>query len=156
VNINFTLIGQMITFAIFAWFTMQYVWPALETALKDRRKKIADGLSAAKEGHEILAKSKENASIEVQQAKKQANEIIAQANKKVVALLENAKRDAKSECDNMIKTAKVHIQQERNQARASLQGEIVSLVIKGVEKILSKSINNKDNVDIISKIIRKG
>jgi len=156
VNINFTLIGQMITFAIFAWFTMQYVWPALETALKDRRKKITDGLSAAKEGHEILAKSKENASIEVQEARKQANEIIAQANKKVVSLMENAKKEAKSECDNMIKTAKVHIQQERNQARASLQGEIVSLVIKGVEKILSKSINNKDNVDIISKIIRKG
>jgi F0F1-type ATP synthase membrane subunit b/b' len=37
-----------------------------------------------------------------------------------------------------------------------LQAEIVSLVIKGVEKILSKSINNKDNADIISKIIRKG
>ena len=42
----------------------------------------------------------------------------------------------------MIKTARVHIQQEQNQARANLQGEIVSLVIKGVEKILSKSINH--------------
>ena len=66
------------------------------------------------------------------------------------------KKDAKLECDNMIKTAKTHIQQEENQARANLQAEIVSLVIKGVEKILSKSINNKDNADIISKIIRKG
>merc|ERR1712039_841244 len=109
VNINFTLIGQMITFAIFVWVTMTYVWPMLEVELKNRSKKIAEGLSAAKQG-----------------------------------------------CDNMIKTAKVHIQQEQNQARSSLQAEIVSLVIKGVEKILSKSINNKDNADIISKIIRKG
>jgi F0F1-type ATP synthase membrane subunit b/b' len=70
--------------------------------------------------------------------------------------MEDAKKDAKLECDNMIKTAKTHIQQEENQARANLQAEIVSLVIKGVEKILSKSINNKDNADIISKIIRKG
>lgn len=155
-NINFTLIGQMLTFALFVWFTMTYVWPLLEAALKDRSKKISDGLSAAKEGHEILAKSKENASIEVQQAKKQAAEIIARANNKVATLMEDAKRDAKLECDNMIKTAKVHIQQEKNQARANLQAEIVSLVIKGVEKILSKSINNKDNADIISKIIRKG
>jgi len=156
VNINFTLIGQMLTFAIFVWFTMTYVWPALETALKDRSKKIADGLSAAKEGHEILAKSKENASNEVQLAKKQAAEIVARANNKVVTLIEDAKKEAKLECDNMIKTAKIHIQQEKNQARANLQAEIVSLVIKGVEKILSKSINNKDNADIISKIIRKG
>jgi len=156
VNINFTLIGQMLTFAIFVWFTMTYVWPALETALKDRSKKIADGLSAAKEGHEILAKSKENASNEVQLAKKQAAEIVARANNKVVTLIEDAKKEAKLECDNMIQTAKIHIQQEKNQARANLQAEIVSLVIKGVEKILSKSINNKDNADIISKIIRKG
>lgn len=155
-NINFTLIGQMITFAIFVWVTMTYVWPELEAALKERSNKIADGLSAAKEGHEILAKSKENASNELQQAKKQAAEIVARANKKVAILMEDAKREAKSECDNMIKTAKVHIQQEENQARANLQAEIVSLVIKGVEKILSKSINNKDNADIIAKIIRKG
>jgi F-type H+-transporting ATPase subunit b len=156
VNINFTLIGQMITFALFVWFTMNYVWPLLEEALKDRSKKISEGLSAAKEGHEILAKSKENASLEVQQAKKQAAEILARANNKVANLMEEAKKDAKLECDNMIKTARVHIQQEENQARANLQAEIVSLVIKGVEKILSKSINNKDNADIIAKIIRKG
>lgn len=155
-NINVTLLGQMFTFAIFVWVTMEYVWPALETALKDRSKKIADGLSAAKEGHEILAKSKENSSIEIQQAKKRANEIIAQANKKVVIMMEDAKKDAKSECDNMVQTARNHIRQEENQARANLQGEIVSLVIKGVEKILSKSINSKDNAEIIAKIIRKG
>lgn len=155
-NINFTLIGQMLTFALFVWFTMTYVWPLLEEALKDRSKKISDGLSAAKEGHEILAKSKENASVEVQKAKKQAAEILARANNKAATLMEDAKKDAKLECDNMIRTAKVHIQQEKNQARANLQAEIVSLVIKGVEKILSKSINNKDNADIIAKIIRKG
>jgi F-type H+-transporting ATPase subunit b len=146
----------MLTFAIFVWFTMQYVWPMLETALKERSKKIADGLSAAKEGHEILAKSKEQSSIEVQQAKKKANDIITQANNRVVQLMEDSKKEARLECDNMIKTAKVHIQQEKNQARANLQGEIVSIVVKGVEKILSKSINSKDQADIISKIIRKG
>ena len=155
-NINFTLIGQMITFAIFSWFTMTYVWPMLEEALKERSKKIADGLSAAKEGHEILAKSKEQASIEIQQAKKTANDIITSANNQVVNLMEDAKKEARKESDNMIRTAKVHIQQETNQARANLQNEVVSLVVKGVEKILSKSINSKDHVEIISKIIRKG
>merc|ERR1712151_1306882 len=109
-----------LTFAIFGWFTMQYVWPAIEAALKDRQKKISDGLSAAKEGHEILAKSKENASVEIQQTKKRANEIISQATKKVVVLMEDAKKEAKLECDNMINTAKNHIRQEENQARANL------------------------------------
>jgi F-type H+-transporting ATPase subunit b len=96
----------MLTFAVFVWFTMTYVWPMLEAMLKERSKKIADGLSAAKEGHEILEKSKANASAEIQQAKKQAAEILARANNKVVVLMEDAKKEAKLECDNMIKTAK--------------------------------------------------
>jgi len=95
VNINFTLIGQMLTFAIFAWFTMQYVWPMLEAALKERSKKIADGLSAAKEGHEILAKSKEQSNLEVQAARKKAHDIITQANNKVVQLMDEAKKRSK-------------------------------------------------------------
>jgi F-type H+-transporting ATPase subunit b len=156
VNLNFTLIGQMLTFAIFVWFTMKFVWPILETALKERSKKIADGLSAAKEGHEILARSNEKAAIEIQQAKKKATEIISQANSKSIKLIEIAKQEARIECDNMIKTAKVHISQEKNQARANLQAEVVSLVIQGVEKILSKSIKEKEQIEIISKIIRKG
>lgn len=153
-NLNFTLIGQMLTFAIFVWFTMKFVWPILETALKERSKKIADGLSAAKEGHEILARSNEKSIIEIQQAKKKATEIISQANSKGISLIEGAKQEARLECNNMIKTAKIHIQQETNQARANLQAEVVSLVIKGVEKILSKSINDKDHIEIISRIIR--
>jgi len=30
----------MLTFALFVWFTMTYVWPLLEEALKDRSKKF--------------------------------------------------------------------------------------------------------------------
>ncbi|MBT7964890.1 MAG: F0F1 ATP synthase subunit B, partial [Porticoccaceae bacterium] len=26
-NINLTLFGQMVTFAIFVWFCMKFVWP---------------------------------------------------------------------------------------------------------------------------------
>jgi F-type H+-transporting ATPase subunit b len=46
-SINGTLIAQMIVFAILVWFTMSFVWPPIATALDERAKKIADGLSAA-------------------------------------------------------------------------------------------------------------
>ena len=28
-NINLTLFGQMVTFAIFVWFCMKFIWPIL-------------------------------------------------------------------------------------------------------------------------------
>ena len=49
-NINLTLIGQSITFAVFVWFCYAYVWPPLVNALTERKKKIADGLAAAERG----------------------------------------------------------------------------------------------------------
>ena len=49
-NINLTLIGQAISFAIFVWFCMKYVWPPITSALEKRKKTIADGLAAAEKG----------------------------------------------------------------------------------------------------------
>ena len=46
-NINATLIGQLIAFIVFVWFCMKYVWPPLLNAIEERQKKIADGLEAS-------------------------------------------------------------------------------------------------------------
>ena len=46
-NINLTLFGQTIAFAIFVWFCMKFVWPPLTQAMQERQKKIAEGLDAA-------------------------------------------------------------------------------------------------------------
>ena len=50
-NINLTLFGQMVSFALFVWFTMKFIWPPIVKALEDRKKKIAEGLAAAERGH---------------------------------------------------------------------------------------------------------
>jgi hypothetical protein len=45
-NINLTLIAQLVSFAVFVWFTMKFVWPPLVKAMDERKAKIADGLAA--------------------------------------------------------------------------------------------------------------
>ena len=44
-NINATLIGQAIWFALFVIFCMKFVWPPISKALEERKQKIAEGLS---------------------------------------------------------------------------------------------------------------
>ena len=46
-NINLTLIGQMIVFALFVMFCMKNIWPLIIAAMQERAEKIADGLEAA-------------------------------------------------------------------------------------------------------------
>ena len=43
-NLNATVLGQSIAFALFAYFCMKVVWPPLVAVLEERRKKIIDGL----------------------------------------------------------------------------------------------------------------
>ena len=57
-NINATLIGQAIWFAIFIWITMKYVWPPLSKAMADRQAQIAEGLAAANRGQKDLDEAK--------------------------------------------------------------------------------------------------
>ena len=45
-NINYTLFGQAIAFAIFVWFCMKFVWPPLINAISERNVKSCCHLSA--------------------------------------------------------------------------------------------------------------
>ncbi len=54
-NINATLIGQTIAFAVFVWFCMKFVWPPIVTALNERKARITEGLAAAEQGRQEKA-----------------------------------------------------------------------------------------------------
>jgi F-type H+-transporting ATPase subunit b len=43
-NINLTMIGQLIMFAMFTWFCMKFVWPPIVAAMEERKKRIESGL----------------------------------------------------------------------------------------------------------------
>ena len=75
-NINLTLIGQLIAFVAFVAFCMRYVWPPIAGAMAERQNKIADGLAAAdRAGHDLEV------------AKQQADEQLAEAKREAAASL---------------------------------------------------------------------
>ena len=74
-NINATLLGQAISFAIFVWFCMKFVWPPLTKALADRQKKIGDGLNAASKAQDDLKVAHEQVAQELKAAKEQTAQL---------------------------------------------------------------------------------
>ena len=68
-NINLTLIGQAIAFAIFVAFCMKFVWPPLINAISERQRKIADGLNAAEKAKADLADAQAQVKAELDAAK---------------------------------------------------------------------------------------
>jgi len=104
-NINLTLIGQTIAFAVFVWFCMKYIWPPIMNALEARKKEIADGLAAAEKGRKAEDRGTEKAGEIVKDAKSQAQEILGNAEKRRNEIIEEAKSDAKTEGERIMASA---------------------------------------------------
>ena len=153
-NINFTLIAQAITFAIFIWFTVKFVWPTLLNAIEKRQKEIADGLAAANEGKMSLeVASKKNAEA-LEQTKQKSSEILGQAEKRASQIIDDAKVVANTEAERIKSSAQSEIEQEINRAKEDLRGQIANLAIAGAEKILEKEIDKKVHADMLTKLAK--
>lgn len=151
-NINLTLIGQLISFVVFVWFTMKFVWTPIMNALEQRRKEIADGLAAAERGQHEQELAQERASKALHKAKQQAADIINQAHKRAGEIVDEGKDNAKLEGDRILTAAKAEIDQEINRAREELRQKVAVLVITGAEKVLQKEINSEVHNDVVSNI----
>jgi len=151
-NMNMTLIGQSITFAVFVWFCMKFVWPPIVNALEARKKQIADGLAAADRGKHELELAAKRASESLHEAKQKSAEIIAQAEKRATQMIEEAKNAAKEEGDRMIAAAKAEIEQEGHRAREALRAEVATLVVAGAGKILRREVNSQAHADLLEAI----
>jgi len=152
VNINLTLIGQMIAFVCFVMFCMKYVWPPILAAMAEREKKIADGLAAADRASHDLELAKEKAVERLKDAKHEATGIIDAANKRGNQIVEEAKDAAVVEADRVKASAQAEIEQETNRAREQLRGQVAALSLAGAEKVLGAAIDQKAHADLVDKL----
>src|SRR3989338_9394725 len=102
-NINATLGGQMLTFAVLIWVTMKYIWPPVIKAMEERQKKIAEGLAAAERGKHELELAHRKVAEQLRDAKTQAAEILEQAGHRANAMMDDAKEQARHEGARLIK-----------------------------------------------------
>lgn len=153
-NINLTLIGQSISFALFVWFCMHYVWPPIISALRTRQEQITEGLDMAERSKRDLANTQEQVKEELSKAHTQGTEIIDQANRQAKRILQEAKDQSQGEARRQKELAAVEIEQERNRALESLRTHLSRLVVEGTEKILQKSIDVDTHREALEKLSR--
>jgi F-type H+-transporting ATPase subunit b len=152
VNLNLTLIGQAIAFAVFVWFCMKYVWPPVMQALQERQKKIADGLDAASRANRDLEVAQEQANETLRKSKEQAAEILEQAHKRSNQMVEEARDNARQEGERMISNARAEIDQEVHLAKDELRNQVARLAVEGAERILESSIDEKKHRELVDKL----
>ena len=140
-NIDITLFGQMLSFAILIWFTVKFIWPPLIKAIEERQQKIAEGLAAADRSQKDLAQTQEKVNETLKEARVKANEIIEQAHQRANAIVDQAKTDAVVEATRQKALADADILASANRAREDLRKQVSLLAVTGAEKLLRREID---------------
>lgn len=154
-DINVTLFGEILTFAVLIWVTLKYIWPPIIKALNDRQQKIADGLAAAEKAHHDLDLTRQNIATQLRDVKAQATTIIDQANYQAVNLIEEGKAKTQTECEKLLAANKYNIEQEIIKARQLLSASTAAIALKAAEKILQRSVTIGDQQKLIDELIEE-
>ena len=154
-NINLTLFGQMVSFAVFVWFTMKFIWPPIVKALEERKVKIAEGLAAAERGHHEQELGQKRAKDIMRQAKAEAADIVSQAQRRGAEIIDEARQGARAEGDRLIVAARAEVEQERNKVREELRERLAELAVAAAEKILEKEIKAEDHRVLLDTFARQ-
>ncbi|MGC6248898.1 F0F1 ATP synthase subunit B [Bisgaard Taxon 45] len=152
-NLNATLIGQLIAFAIFVAFCMKFVWPPIIKAIEERQRSIANALASADAARKEQADTKALVEQEITEAKMQAQQIIDLANKRRNEILEEVKVEAEATRAKIIEQGYAEVEAERKRVQEELRVKVASLAIAGAEKIVGRTVDEAANNDIIDKLV---
>jgi F-type H+-transporting ATPase subunit b len=151
-NINLSLFAQALTFALFIWFTVRFIWPPLLRAIEQRQKQIAEGLAAAERGKLDLEQASRRTAELLHEARQQAQDILGQADKRAAEMIEEAKGVAKTEGERLVTGAKAEIEQEISRAKEMLRAQVAALAIAGAEQILKREVDAKAHADLLRSV----
>lgn len=151
-NINLTLIVQMIVFVALVWVTMKFVWPKIIDAMEERSRKIAAGLAAAEKGKADLVQADQRAEAVVKEARAKAAQILDQAGKRSNEMVEEAKGTAMAEAERLVAQAHEDARLESTRAREGLRREVGRLAVEGASRLLEREIDPKTHAELLDKL----
>lgn len=151
-NINLTLIIQMLVFAALVWAVMKYIWPKILGVMDERSKKIALGLAAAEKGQQQLQQAHQESEVIIREARKRARQIIDQAQQRANEAIEQAKGTASSEGQRLVAAAQQQISLESLRARESLRHDVGRLAVQAASKLLEREIDAGAHAELIDKL----
>jgi F-type H+-transporting ATPase subunit b len=152
VNINLTLVVQMLVFATIIGITMKWIWPPLLQMMDERQRKIAEGLAAAEKGEQELSEARGKADGIIREARERANQIIDQAQHRANDLVEQAKGTANTESARIVEAAQQQIELDTTRAKESLRREVAGIAVDAASKLLGREIDARTHADLLDNL----
>jgi F-type H+-transporting ATPase subunit b len=155
VELNGTLIAQIVNFLILVGILTKFAYKPLMKALEDRQQKIADNIDSAERERQEAQQLKLGYQQQLADARTQAQAIVEKAEKLAEEAKEEILKEARVESARILKAVQEEVARERALALAQLKGEVVTLSMAAATKIIEKNIDTETNANLVSSFIEK-
>ena len=151
-NLNATILAQMIVFAIVIWVAMKFLWPEITGSIQERNRRIAEGLAAAEQGRKDLADAETRTEELIKTARERALAMENQAQVRANQIVEAAKQTAQDEAARLLQSARSQVTLDTQKAREELRHQVASLAVSGAAQIIEREIDPRTHAQLLDKL----
>ena len=152
VDINFTIVAQVINFIILLGILAKFAYKPLLKAMEDRRLRIIKDMDTAEHTRLDAEALKKEYSEQLANARKEASGIVEKANKIAQNTHDEMLEQVQQEKEAMMVAAQDKIEQERQKALADVRDEVIELSTKIASKILEQKLDTPEDQALVAKI----
>ena len=150
---TFAFLSQLISFTIVFLILWRYGFPVIMRTLDRRQAVIREGIENAEQARRDLAEANTRVDQVLREARQQAQETIAQAAKAAEREAARIQEEAQARAHQIEQQQIARIRQEAAQARQELSRLVVNLSISAAGKVISKSVDTKDNRRLVEEFV---
>ena len=148
VEINATLVAQVINFLILVVILTKVAYKPLMKILEERRAAIEGSIASAQKEREEAEAMKAEYKAQLSQARAEAQAIVAKAERTA-----KESRDAILADARMLASAREEIALEKQRALAELRREVVTLSTLAASKVLAENLDAQKNSALVERFI---
>jgi F-type H+-transporting ATPase subunit b len=152
VNLNATILAQMLVFAIVIWVAMKFLWPEITGSIQERNRRIAEGLAAAEQGRKDLVDAEARTEELIKAARERALAMENQAQVRANQIVEAAKQTAQDEAARILESARSQVTLDTQKAREELRRQVASLAVSGAAQIIEREIDPRTHAQLLDKL----
>ena len=153
VNINATLIAQILNFLFLVFILAKFVYKPLLNVMEARKNKIASDLEAADTAKVEAEAVKAEYAAKLADARQEAQAIIENARKNAQAAHDKIMAENKAEQDQVVAAAKEAIELEKQKALADVRAQVISLSMMAASKIVEQKLGSEEDKKMAGEIV---
>ncbi|MDO4179384.1 MAG: F0F1 ATP synthase subunit B [Phascolarctobacterium sp.] len=152
VNINATLIAQILNFLFLVFILAKFAFKPLCAMMDARKEKIAGDLEAADKAKADAEAVKAEYAAKLADARQEAQAIIDNARKTAQAAHDKIMADTKAEQEQVIAAAKESIALEQKKAMEQVRAQVIDLSMAVAGKIVEQKLGSEEDKALAAKL----